>query len=97
MITTVEAIVGYVVDSTTLTQFFTSHFLIPFAIMSIKMIHLLFLHQTGSNNPLGLNKNILHLLFIHACVPLSYFVFCYGFISGCNVLWMITVSEECSQ
>ena len=51
----------------------------------------------GPNNPLGLNKNILHLLFIHACVPLNYFVFCYGLISSCNILWMIGVSEECSQ
>jgi preprotein translocase subunit SecG len=31
--------------------------LIPFVIVAIAIIHLLFLHQTGSNNPLGLNKN----------------------------------------
>jgi len=61
------------------------------------MIRLLFLHQMESNNPLGLNKNILHLLFIHACVPLIYFVFCYGLISSRNILWMIVVSEECLQ
>jgi hypothetical protein len=29
----------------------------PFVIAAIALIHLLFLHQTGSNNPLGLNKN----------------------------------------
>jgi len=96
MITVVKTIVGYAVDNTTLTQFFTLLFLIPFAIAAITMIHL-FLHQTGSNNPIGLNKKILHLLFIHACVPLSYFVFCYGLISSCNILWIIVVSEECSQ
>ena len=97
MITIVKTIVGYAVDNTTLTRFFTLLFLIPFAIAAITMIHLLLLHQTGSNDPLGLNKNILHLLFIHVCVPLSYFVFCYGLISSCNILWMIVVSEECSQ
>nr|YP_006702509.1 cytochrome b [Macrotermes barneyi]AFL93406.1 cytochrome b [Macrotermes barneyi] len=48
---------GFAVDSATLTRFFALHFLMPFAIMAMVMIHLLFLHQTGSNNPLGLNKN----------------------------------------
>ena len=44
-------------DNATLTRFFALHFLIPFVIAAIVLIHLLFLHQTGSNNPLGLNKN----------------------------------------
>nr|QXT44555.1 cytochrome b [Anoplotermes sp. J01]QXT44633.1 cytochrome b [Anoplotermes sp. J01] len=48
---------GFAVDNATLTRFFALHFLMPFAIVGMVMIHLLFLHQTGSNNPLGLNKN----------------------------------------
>nr|AMX23104.1 cytochrome b [Reticulitermes sp. A TB-2016] len=48
---------GFAVDNATLTRFFALHFLVPFAIAAMTMIHLLFLHQTGSNNPLGLNKN----------------------------------------
>jgi len=48
---------GFAVDNATLTRFFALHFLIPFVIAAIVLIHLLFLHQTGSNNPLGLNKN----------------------------------------
>nr|YP_003162731.1 cytochrome b [Neopanorpa pulchra]ACH87056.1 cytochrome b [Neopanorpa pulchra]AFU51399.1 cytochrome b [Neopanorpa pulchra] len=49
---------GFAVDNATLTRFFTFHFLLPFIIMAFTMIHLLFLHQTGSNNPLGLNSNL---------------------------------------
>lgn len=49
---------GFAVDNATLTRFFTIHFLLPFIVTAIVMIHLLFLHQTGSNNPLGLNSNI---------------------------------------
>nr|ANJ70419.1 cytochrome b [Haliplus lineatocollis] len=49
---------GFAVDNATLTRFFTIHFLLPFIIIAFVMIHLLFLHQTGSNNPLGLNSNI---------------------------------------
>nr|QNP09991.1 cytochrome b [Ochthebius sp. IBE<ESP> AN292] len=49
---------GFAVDNATLTRFFTLHFLMPFIIAALTMIHLLFLHQTGSNNPLGVNSNI---------------------------------------
>nr|QRV62472.1 cytochrome b [Hydroporus dobrogeanus complex sp. IBE<ESP> AV49] len=49
---------GFAVDNATLTRFFTIHFLLPFIIIALVIIHLLFLHQTGSNNPLGTNSNI---------------------------------------
>nr|ADB82752.1 cytochrome b [Petrosaurus mearnsi] len=48
---------GFSVDNATLTRFFTFHFLLPFAIIGASMIHLLFLHETGSNNPTGLSSN----------------------------------------
>nr|WMQ77901.1 cytochrome b [Barsine fuscozonata] len=48
---------GFAVDNATLTRFYTFHFLLPFIVLMMTMIHLLFLHQTGSNNPLGLNSN----------------------------------------
>jgi ubiquinol-cytochrome c reductase cytochrome b subunit len=31
--------------------------MLPFLIAGMRGVHLLFLHQTGSNNPLGLNRN----------------------------------------
>ena len=49
---------GFAVDNATLTRFFTIHFVLPFIIIALVIIHLLFLHQTGSNNPLGTNRNI---------------------------------------
>nr|YP_009441667.1 cytochrome b [Byturus ochraceus]AOY39186.1 cytochrome b [Byturus ochraceus] len=49
---------GFAVDNATLTRFFTFHFLLPFIISAMVMIHLLFLHQTGSSNPLGMQNNI---------------------------------------
>ena len=45
---------GFAVDNATLNRFFTFHFLIPFIIAAVVIIHFLFLHQTGSNNPLGI-------------------------------------------
>jgi len=49
---------GFAVDNATLTRFFTLHFLIPFIVAGFRATHLLFLHQTGRNNPLGINSNI---------------------------------------
>nr|YP_010041000.1 cytochrome b [Eclipophleps carinata]QOZ41934.1 cytochrome b [Eclipophleps carinata] len=49
---------GFAVDNATLNRFFTFHFILPFMIAAMAAIHLFFLHQTGSNNPIGLNSNI---------------------------------------
>lgn len=49
---------GFAVDNATLTRFFALHFLVPFVVAAISMVHLLFLHQTGSNNPLGVRRNL---------------------------------------
>nr|YP_010466493.1 cytochrome b [Opsarius pulchellus]UDN38830.1 cytochrome b [Opsarius pulchellus]UVF28252.1 cytochrome b [Opsarius pulchellus] len=48
---------GFSVDNATLTRFFAFHFLLPFIIAATTVIHLLFLHETGSNNPIGLSSN----------------------------------------
>ena len=48
---------GFAIDNATLTRFFTFHFIFPFIVAALTIIHLLFLHQTGSNNPTGLNSN----------------------------------------
>nr|WNH23943.1 cytochrome b [Prionotus stearnsi] len=49
---------GFSVDNATLTRFFAFHFLFPFVILGATLIHLLFLHETGSNNPLGLSSKV---------------------------------------
>nr|BCM59932.1 cytochrome b [Hynobius okiensis] len=49
---------GFSVDKATLTRFFAFHFLFPFLIAGASVIHLLFLHETGSNNPTGITSNM---------------------------------------
>nr|BAF80129.1 cytochrome b [Vespertilio murinus] len=49
---------GFAVDKATLTRFFAFHFLLPFIIAALVMVHLLFLHETGSNNPTGIPSNM---------------------------------------
>nr|AAR00695.1 cytochrome b [Dario dario] len=49
---------GFSVDNATLTRFFAFHFLLPFIIAAVTLIHLIFLHDTGSSNPTGLGSII---------------------------------------
>jgi ubiquinol-cytochrome c reductase cytochrome b/c1 subunit len=42
---------GFSVDNPTLTRFFSLHYLLPFAITGLVIIHLVLLHQVGSSNP----------------------------------------------
>nr|ATV99114.1 cytochrome b [Phocoena phocoena]ATV99140.1 cytochrome b [Phocoena phocoena]ATV99165.1 cytochrome b [Phocoena phocoena]ATV99178.1 cytochrome b [Phocoena phocoena]QOQ85531.1 cytochrome b [Phocoena phocoena] len=49
---------GFSVDKATLTRFFAFHFILPFIITALMIVHLLFLHETGSNNPTGIPSNM---------------------------------------
>nr|YP_009380108.1 cytochrome b [Isodiametra pulchra]ARS00911.1 cytochrome b [Isodiametra pulchra] len=44
---------GFAVGAPTLSRFFMLHFCLPFILTGLVILHLFFLHQTGSNNPLG--------------------------------------------
>ena len=48
---------GFSVDKATLTRFFAFHFLFPFIIAALAIIHLLFLHKRGAKNPIGIKRN----------------------------------------
>nr|QGZ10003.1 cytochrome b [Eisenia nordenskioldi nordenskioldi] len=48
---------GFAVDNATLNRFFAFHFILPFVIMGATILHIMFLHQSGSNNPIGLNAD----------------------------------------
>nr|YP_010721209.1 cytochrome b [Parnassius stoliczkanus]WDS46334.1 cytochrome b [Parnassius stoliczkanus]WEF74830.1 cytochrome b [Parnassius stoliczkanus] len=78
---------GFAVDNATLTRFYSFHFLFPFIILMLTMIHLLFLHQTGSNNPLGINSNLDKIPF-H---PFFTFKDLIGFIIMLMLLIMLTL------
>nr|AXS65719.1 cytochrome b [Cerambycidae sp. 7 KM-2017] len=80
---------GFAVDNATLTRFFALHFILPFIVTAMVMIHLLFLHQTGSNNPMGTNSNMDKIPF-H-----PYFIFkdLVGFLIMTMILLILTLTE----
>src|SRR6202047_3862554 len=46
---------GFTVANPTLNRFFSLHYLLPFVIVAVVGLHLVALHQHGSNNPLGID------------------------------------------
>ena len=47
---------GFAVDNALLNRFFSLHYLLPFVLVGVVMLHLVALHQHGSNNPLGIDR-----------------------------------------
>ena len=48
---------GFAVNNATLTRFFTFHFVLPMLIAASVVLHIVLLHSTGRNNPLGVSSN----------------------------------------
>ncbi|MGH6835023.1 MAG: cytochrome b, partial [Methylocella sp.] len=47
---------GFAVDNATLNRFFSLHYLLPFMIAGVVVLHIWALHVHGSNNPAGIEK-----------------------------------------
>nr|YP_010736856.1 cytochrome b [Macropsis perpetua]YP_010736869.1 cytochrome b [Macropsis ocellata]WEP24730.1 cytochrome b [Macropsis perpetua]WEP24743.1 cytochrome b [Macropsis ocellata] len=80
---------GFAVDNATLSRFFSLHFMLPFIIALMTVIHLLFLHQTGSSNPIGINSNIDKIPF-HPYFSIKDIM---GFIITLMILIMLNLAE----
>lgn len=73
---------GFSVDNPTLNRFFGLHFVLPFAIAGVILLHLLFLHRIGSSNPLSIfDKNIDRIPFF----PYFYWKDWVGLMSICFI------------
>ena len=48
---------GFSVNNATLNRFYSLHYLFPFILVFLILIHLIFIHNIGSSNPLGINSN----------------------------------------
>nr|WDY84626.1 cytochrome b [Macrodiprion sp. 2 GYN-2022c] len=84
---------GFSINNATLTRFFTLHFILPFIISMMMIIHLMFLHQTGSSNPLGTNSDFdkipfqpYFLLKDLVGFIILYFIFFYIILTNPNML-----------
>lgn len=49
---------GFAINNATLTRFYSLHFILPFILLALVIIHLILLHEKGSRNPLGLPLNL---------------------------------------
>lgn len=79
---------GFSVDNATLSRFFRLHFILPFIIVILTIIHLFFLHLTGSRNPIGINSNIDKIPF-HPFFSIKDII---GFCITISLLLILTIS-----
>ena len=49
---------GFTINNATLNRFYSLHFLLPFVIAGLSLVHLALLHKDGSNNPLGIDSAV---------------------------------------
>nr|YP_010478425.1 cytochrome b [Nesophrosyne ponapona]UVI59869.1 cytochrome b [Nesophrosyne ponapona] len=80
---------GFSVDNATLSRFFSLHFTMPFVIAMMTMIHLFFLHLTGSSNPMGISSELDKIPF-HPFFSVKDLM---GFSITVTALLMLTLSE----
>lgn len=48
---------GFAVGNPTLVRFFALHYLLPFVVLFLVVLHIFYLHADGSSNPLGISSN----------------------------------------
>jgi len=77
---------GFAVSNSTLNRFFIIHFLLPFSILLLIILHLIILHETGSNNPLGISSHSDRIPF-HAYFTLKDLI---GYTIGTALLLLLT-------
>nr|QHO63850.1 cytochrome b [Geukensia demissa] len=73
---------GYVVNSLTLTRFYSIHFILPFLMLLLVGLHLFHLHNKGSNNPLGINSDSM-------CIPFHPFFTVKDIFGFVCMLWVL--------
>jgi len=54
---------GFSVDNPTLNKFFSLHYILPFVILALVLLHLALLHQSGSSTPAGFSRKHDHIPF----------------------------------
>ena len=75
---------GFSVDNATLNRFFSLHYLMPFLIAALTLIHLNLLHEAGSSNPLGLDNSVVDKISFHPYLSVkdvfAFILYCMFFI-----------------
>ena len=83
---------GFTVNNPTLNRFFSIHFILPFLISGVTLIHLALLHKDGSNNPIGSDAGIDDVPFYPYLVSKDMFAFfCFLFFFGTFVFYFPNV------
>nr|CBH40123.1 cytochrome b [Amphipholis squamata] len=86
---------GFSVENPTLHRFFVFHFLFPFILTFLSILHILFLHETGSNNPLGVPSDYDKVPFhtYYTSKDTAGFMIFFGFLALLALLYPTALSD----
>lgn len=78
---------GYAIQDFTLARFYSLHFMLPFLILGLTILHIALLHEVGSNNPTGVvsKDNVLFAIYYIVKDLLGILI---GFILVCGVIFV---------
>nr|UZG65693.1 cytochrome b [Amphiura sp. CZ-2022] len=87
---------GFSVDNPTIHRFFVFHFILPFVLAFLTILHLLFLHETGSNNPLGTTSDYDKVAFhpYYTSKDVAGFVVLGLALAGLSLLWPNVLADS---
>lgn len=89
---------AYAVSNSTLTRFFTFHFLVPFLVIGLVGVHLLFLHQRGSSTALGMSQDLDKIIFLNYYILkdlVGMLIACMGLLGLVSLApWLLGDSEN---
>jgi len=88
---------GFAVGSPTLVRFFALHYLLPFLVAFLVVLHIFFLHAAGSSNPLGISSNTYKVSFHYYYSTkdiFGFFVYLFFLLFGSLVLGYYFIDAE---
>lgn len=83
-------------DKPTIHRFFVFHFILPFVLAFLTILHLLFLHETGSKNPLGTTSDYDKVAFhpYYTSKDVAGFVVLGLALAGLRLLWPNVLADS---
>lgn len=75
-------------DNATLNRFFSLHYLLPFVIFALSILHIICLHNWGSNNPMGVTNKVDAIMFTpYYMLKDFYGFFCFAVVASIFVFY----------
>ena len=88
---------GFAVGTPTLVRFYALHYLLPFVVTGMVILHIFYLHSAGSRNPLGVRSRTYKMAFHYTYSvkdTLYFIIFLFSLVTGSLTLGYVFIDAE---